>query len=52
MDEGIFRTDSSTSDVTFTNSRYSSLGDGLFIFGDDVVNGNSAQRTVSNIVEY
>jgi hypothetical protein len=52
MDEGIFRTDSSSSHVTFTNSRYSNLGDGLFIFGDAVVNGNSAQSTVSNLVEY
>jgi pectate lyase C len=52
MDEVIFRTDSSSSHVTFTNSRYSNLGDGLFIFGDAVVNGNSAQSTVSNLVEY
>jgi hypothetical protein len=52
MDESIFRTDSSSSHVTFTNSRYSNLGDGLFIFGEAVVNGNSAQSTVSNIVEY
>jgi pectate lyase C len=52
MDEVIFRTDSSSSHVTFTNSRYSNLGDGLFMFGDSVVNGNSNQSTVSNIQEY
>jgi pectate lyase C len=52
MDESIFRTDSSSSHVTLTNSRYSNIGDGLFIFGDDVVNGNSDQSTVSNNDEY
>jgi hypothetical protein len=52
MDECVFRTDSSSSHVTFTNSRYSNIGDGLFIFGDNVVNGNSGQSTVSNIDEY
>lgn len=52
MDECIFRTDSSTSHVTFTNSRYSDIGDSLFIFGDDEVNGNSGQSSVTNIEEY
>jgi hypothetical protein len=52
MDEAIFRTDSSSSHVTFKNSRYKDIGDGLFIFGDTVVNGNSGQSTVSNIQEY
>jgi pectate lyase C len=52
MSESIFRTDSSTSHVTFTNSRYSDIGDGLFIFGSTTVNGNSDQSTVSNIDEY
>ena len=45
-------TDSSSSHVTLTNSRYSNLDDGLFMFGDDVVNGNSSQSTVSNNSEY
>jgi hypothetical protein len=31
MDEAIFRTDSSTSTVSMTNTRYSSIGDELFI---------------------
>lgn len=52
MDEVIFRTDSSSSHVTLTNTRYSDLGDGLFMFGDNVVNGNSSQSTVSNNQEY
>lgn len=52
LDEVIFRTDSSSSHVTLTNTRYSDLGDGLFMFGDDVVNGNSGQSTVSNNQEY
>jgi hypothetical protein len=52
MGEVIFRTDSSSSHVTFTNSRYSRLGDGLFMFGSSVVNGNSGQSTVSNIQQY
>ena len=52
LDEVIFRTDSSSSHVTLTNTRYSDLGDGLFMFGDDVVNGNSNQSTVSNNQEY
>jgi hypothetical protein len=52
MSEAVFRTDSSTSHVTFTNSRYSDIGEGLFIFGNTTVNGNSDQSTVSNIDEY
>lgn len=52
MGEVIFRTDSSTSHVTLTNSRYSDLGDGLFMFGDAVVDGNSDQSSVSNNEEY
>jgi pectate lyase C len=51
MDECIFRTDSSSSHVTFTNSYYSDIGDSLFIFGDEEVNGNSDQSSVSNIEE-
>jgi len=52
MSESIFRTDSTTSRVTFTNSRYSNIGDNLFIFGTTGVDGNSGQSTVSNIDEY
>jgi hypothetical protein len=52
LDEVIFRTDSSSSHVTLKNTRYSALGEGLFMFGDDVVNGNSDQSTVSNNQEY
>jgi hypothetical protein len=52
LDEVIFRTDSSSSHVTVKNTRYSNLGKGLFMFGDDVVNGNSGQSTVSNNQEY
>jgi pectate lyase C len=52
IDEVIYRTDSSTSHVTLTNTRYSDLGDGLFRFGDQIVNGNSGQSTVSNNQEY
>jgi len=52
LDEVIYRTDSTTSHVTLTNTRYSRLGDGLFMFGSQVVNGNSAQSTVSNNQQY
>jgi hypothetical protein len=52
MNESIFRTDSSSSHVTFTNSRYSNIGDSLFIFGSSYVNGDSAQSTVENIQSY
>jgi hypothetical protein len=52
MGEVIFRTDSSSSHVTFTNSRYSDISDGLFMFGSSVVDGNSDQSTVSNNAEY
>lgn len=52
MSEVIFRTDSDDSHVTLTNSRYSDLGDGLFMFGSSVVNGNSSQSTVSNNQSY
>lgn len=52
MDEVIFRTDSTTSHVTLTNTRYSRLGKGLFMFDDNVVNGNSGQSTVSNNMAY
>lgn len=52
MDEVIFRTDSTTSHVTLTNTRYSNLGRGLFMFGDTIVDGDSAQSTVSNNEEY
>ena len=46
MDECIFRTDSSTSRVTMTNTRYSDIGDALFI---GVASGNISQ---SNNTEY
>jgi pectate lyase C len=46
MDEAIFRTDSSTSTVTMTNTRYSKIGDSLFI---GVSSGNI---TTSNNTEY
>jgi hypothetical protein len=52
MAEAIFRTDSSTSHVTLTNSRYSDIGESLFIFGTDGVDGNSDQSSVTNIDEY
>jgi pectate lyase C len=52
MDEVVFRTDSSTSFVSLTNTRYSDLGRGFFLFGDRVVNGASSQSEVSNNVEY
>ncbi len=52
MDEVIFRTDSTSSFVTLTNTRYSRLGDGLFMFGSNVVNGNSGQSSVSNNEQY
>lgn len=52
MDEAIFRTDSSSSHVTLTNSRYSDIGDALFIFGSSEVNGNSGQSSVDNNEEY
>ncbi|XXY26472.1 pectate lyase [Sorangium sp. So ce233] len=46
MDEAIFRTDSSTSTVSMTNTRYSDIGDSLFI-------GLSSSRiTTSNNTEY
>jgi hypothetical protein len=40
MDEAVFRTDSSTSTVSFTNSRYHNIGDSLFI---GVSSGNITQ---------
>ncbi len=40
MDESIFRTDSSTSTVSMTNTRYSNIGDSLFI---GVSSGNITQ---------
>lgn len=52
MGEVIFRTDSGSSHVTLTNSRYSDIADGLFMFGSSVVDGNSDQSTVSNNSEY
>lgn len=52
MAECIYRTDSTTSTVTMTNTRYSNIGDGLFIFGSNVVNGSSSQSTVSNNQRY
>ncbi len=52
MDEVIFRTDSTTSHVTLTNTRYSRIGNGLFMFGSNVITGNSAQSSVSNNQQY
>ncbi len=52
MDECVYRTDSTSSHVTFTNSRYRGIGDALFIFGSSEVNGNSGQSTVSNLQAY
>jgi len=52
MKEAVFRTDSSTSHITFTNSRYSDIGESLFIFGSTETDGNSNQSSVSNIDEY
>jgi pectate lyase C len=54
MDESIFRTDSSESYVEFTNSLYSSIGEGLFLFGDDIVNdcSNHSQCHTENIRRY
>lgn len=52
MAECIYRTDSATSTVTMTNTRYTGIGDGLFIFGSNVVNGSSNQSTVSNNQRY
>lgn len=52
MSESVFRTDSSSSHVTFTNSRYHNIDDALFIFGSSEVNGNSSQSTVSNLQAY
>ena len=46
MDEAVFRTDSSSSTVSFTNSRYSKIGDSLFV---GVSSGNIKQ---SNNTEY
>ena len=40
MDESIFRTDSSSSTVSMTNTRYSNIGDSLFI---GVSSGNITQ---------
>ena len=52
MDECIFRTDSTTSHVTMTNTRYHNIGDALFIFGSNLVNGDSGQSSVSNCEQY
>jgi pectate lyase C len=49
MDEAIFRTDSSSSSVTMTNTRYSNIGDG----GDDLwVGVASGNITVSGNTQY
>ncbi|MBN1604979.1 MAG: pectate lyase [Polyangiaceae bacterium] len=52
MDECIFRTDSTSSTVTLSNTRYHNIGDSLFIFGSNNVNGNSSQSTVTNCQSY
>ena len=54
MDEAIFRTDSPSSYVEFTNSRYRNISDGLFIFGDETVNdcSNHPQCYTENIRGY
>ncbi|MFZ5891570.1 MAG: pectate lyase [Myxococcota bacterium] len=41
MAECIYRTDSSSSIVNMTNTRYRSIGDSLFIFGSTNVNGDT-----------
>jgi pectate lyase C len=46
MDEAIFRTDSRTSTVKMTNTRYSQIGDQLF------VGVSPANITQSNNMEY
>jgi pectate lyase C len=46
MDEAIFRTDSSSSTVTMTSTRYSNIGDALFI------GVSSSNITLSNNTEY
>ena len=46
MDEAIFRTDSNSSTVSLTNTRYSNIGDALF------VGVNSANITQMNNTEY
>ena len=46
MDEAIFRTDSNTSTVHMTNTRYSNIGDALFI------GVNAANITQQNNTEY
>jgi pectate lyase C len=46
MDEAIFRTDSSNSRVTMTNTRYSDIGDTLFL------GVNSSNISTSNNTEY
>lgn len=51
MSEVIFRTDSPTSHVSVTNTRYSRLK-GLFMFGSQIVNGNSDQSAVQNVEAY
>lgn len=49
MDEAIFRTDSSSSSVTMTNTRYRNIGDG----GDDLwVGVGSGNITVSGNTQY
>jgi hypothetical protein len=52
MDECIFRTDSGTSHVTLSNTRYHDVGDSLFIFGSSKVSGNTGQSTVTNCEAY
>lgn len=44
MDEAIFRTDSSSSSITMTNTRYSKIGDSLFI-GVSAGNINTSNNT-------
>ena len=54
MGESIYRTDSSSSTVKMTNTRYSDIGKAEFIFGDDRISatGSHSQMTVENCVEY
>jgi hypothetical protein len=52
MNESVFRTDSTGSHVTFTNSRYSNIGDALFRLPSGDANGNTAQSAVENIEQY
>jgi hypothetical protein len=54
MSESIYRTDSSSSTVSMTNTRYHNIGKALFIFGSSNVNGDTHNQvgTFSGNVSY